>query len=203
MQMFQMIVPKLKVVVASLLFVCTLLAIQAAAQGVPAFPNEMAGYQLHGRGKLESLRLGISTQRDVEGVFGSACSAAAVPCSLDDDWNVKFEYLAEWELFTTTPSARPEFAGRVIRIELRPTKRLPFGNLRFPKTFKRKSEKWSEVGSHHPENALLYDLHIYTHDVLGLRLEYRLYNGDLDSIVYSIPDYRLAYILQKRMVRNK
>ena len=176
-------------------FACVL---HVAAQS-HAFPNELSGYQFYGRGKLESVRLGVSTEVDVQRVFGEACKQSE-RCSLNDDWGVHFWYLEE-RLDARGGVPRPEHAGRLAMILMEPKRRHPFGMYRFPKAFSRGNASGGGSGHDTPYTYTSYQ--VYWHESSGLQLEYRLFSdtnvryglgearprkGDLSAIVYSISE---------------
>ncbi len=97
--------------------------LQVSAQSVQ-FPNEMKGYEFFGKGKLKDLKLGSSKKKDIEKVFGEPCEKS---CDYDENFKIKFEYLAPLDDCMTTADIRDrfmcpqnDFVGTISSITLEP-----------------------------------------------------------------------------------
>jgi len=73
-------------------------AVFVSAQGSP-YPNELKGYEFFGKGKLKNIKLGVSSKKDVKKIFGK-------DCDYDENFKVKFEYLAALDDCMTTQDIR-------------------------------------------------------------------------------------------------
>ncbi len=113
---------------AKLFFVLTFLlafAICVSAQSVQ-FPNELKGYEFFGKGKLKKIKLGASTKKDIKKIFGKDCEKE---CDYDENFKIKFEYLAALDDCMTTEDIRDRamcpqsaFVGTLSSITLEPKK---------------------------------------------------------------------------------
>ena len=88
------------------------------------FPNELKGYEFFGKGKLEKIKLGGSTKKDVKKIFGKECEKE---CDYDENFKIKFEYLAALDDCMTTEDSRDramcpqsDFVGTISSITLEP-----------------------------------------------------------------------------------
>lgn len=88
------------------------------------FPNEIKGYEFFGKEKLKKIKLGVSTKKDVEKIFGKDCEK---DCNYDENFKIKFEYLAALDDCMTTEDIRnrlvcPQnnFVGTISSITLEP-----------------------------------------------------------------------------------
>lgn len=92
------------------------------AQNVP-FPNELAGYEFFGKGKLKQVAFGTSKKQDIEKLFGSSCESE---CDYDDRFVIKFEYLSCDDCMNPTHSRDRvmcplgEYMGTIEKITLKP-----------------------------------------------------------------------------------
>lgn len=96
---------------------------QVSAQENP-FPNELKGFEFFGNGKLKYLKLGSSKKKDIEMIFGKYCEKS---CDYDENFTIKFEYLAALDDCMTTEDVRDrlmcpqnEFVGTISSITLEP-----------------------------------------------------------------------------------
>ncbi len=93
------------------------------AQGIQ-FPNELKGYEFFGKGKLKKIKLGGSTKKDIKKIFGKGCEKE---CDYDENFKIKFEYLAALDDCMTTQDIRnrfmcpqSDFVGTISSITLEP-----------------------------------------------------------------------------------
>ncbi len=98
-------------------------AVCVSAQSVQ-FPNELKGYEFFGNGKLKDLKLGSTKKKDIEKIFGESCEKS---CDYDENFKIKFEYLAALEDCMTTQDIRDrimcpqnDFVGVVSSITFEP-----------------------------------------------------------------------------------
>ncbi len=98
-------------------------AVCVTAQSIQ-FPNELKGYEFFGNGKLKDLKLGSSKKKDIEKVFGESCEKQ---CNYDENFKIKFEYLAALDDCMTTEDIRNramcpqnEFVGTISSVTLEP-----------------------------------------------------------------------------------
>ena len=98
-------------------------AVCVSAQSVQ-FPNELKGYEFFGKGKLKNIKLGVSTKKDVKKIFGKDCEKY---CDYDENFKIKFEYLAALDDCMTTEDIRDrlmcpqsKFVGTLSSITLEP-----------------------------------------------------------------------------------
>lgn len=111
---------------AKLFFVLTFLlafSLCVSAQN-NQYPNELKGYEFFGKGKLKKIRLGGSTKKDVKKIFGKDCEKE---CDYDENFRIKFEYLAPLDDCMTTEDIRDramcpqrKFVGTISSITLEP-----------------------------------------------------------------------------------
>ncbi|HMT08657.1 MAG TPA: hypothetical protein PKA82_11690, partial [Pyrinomonadaceae bacterium] len=179
-------------------------------------PNEIPGYEFFKKGRLQSIRLGISTKDDIRKIFGDTCESV---CDYDEHWKIHADYFDDRVEFSrsngdtkdaqieTEYTPRPEFVDRLESLRLTPKKRVSFLKISLPRTFGR-SETYS-VGHAWDENgfggAVHMSLKVYAD---GYGLEYHVFGeetfnnlrkkepvakeparkGDLSYIEYSISD---------------
>lgn len=98
-------------------------AVCVSAQSVQ-FPNELKGYEFFGKGKLKKINLGVSTKKDVKKIFGKDCEKS---CDYDENFRIKFEYLAALDDCMTTEDIRDRvmcpqnrFVGKISSITIEP-----------------------------------------------------------------------------------
>jgi hypothetical protein len=111
---------------AKLFFVLTFLlafALSVSAQN-NQYPNELKGYEFFGKGKLKKIWLGGSTKKDVKKIFGKDCEKE---CDYNENFRIKFEYLAPLDDCMTTEDIRDramcpqsKFVGTISSITLEP-----------------------------------------------------------------------------------
>jgi hypothetical protein len=111
---------------AKLFFVLTLLltsVICVSAQG-NQYPNELKDYEFFGKGKLKKIKLGASTQKEVKKIFGKGCKKE---CDYDENFKIKFEYLAAFDDCMSTEDIRDrlmcpqnDFVGTISSITVEP-----------------------------------------------------------------------------------
>lgn len=179
-------------------------------------PNEIPGYEFFKKGKLKSIRLGISTKDDMRRIFGDTCEST---CDYDESWRIYAEYFEDGVEFSRTGGEvkeseieteyipRPEFVDKLQSLRLIPKKRISFLKVSFPRTFG-SNERYS-IGDDWDENGFAGAVHATaTTYADGYGLEYSVFGaetfnnlrnkgpevkepvrkGDLTSIEYSIPD---------------
>jgi hypothetical protein len=90
------------------------------------YPNELKSYEFFGKGKLKKIKLGVSTQKEVKKIFGKDCEKE---CDYDENFKIKFEYLAALDDCMTTEDIRDramcpqsKFVGTISSITLEPKK---------------------------------------------------------------------------------
>lgn len=88
------------------------------------YPNEIKGFEFFGEGKLKDLKLGSSTSKDVELIFGEPCEES---CDYDENFKLKIEYLKAFDDCMTTEDIRDRlmcplnnFVGTISAIKLIP-----------------------------------------------------------------------------------
>lgn len=144
---------------------------QVSAQVNAQYPNELEGYHFFGTGKLENLRLTVSSKDDVQKVFGNICKT---PCNYDSDWSVRFEY---YEDLWSTQNEKgkyildSKYLGAIRSIEIRPKNQISFAKFSFPDTFQ-KLEKITTIDTRSRKSrSVIYDSY---QDLYGLG--YEVYN---------------------------
>ena len=134
-------------------------------------PNELEGYEFFKKGKLNNVRLGISTKADVESIFGSDCKK---PCDYDSNWTIAFDYIGE-SLTIVKNFNRPdeknyipkkEAVGKIISVSLRPKKRISFENVVFSAQFKKYSYLETGYGRSEGKDGVWVDFY---GDIYGLQ----------------------------------
>jgi hypothetical protein len=108
-------------------------------------PNELEGYEFFKKGKLNSLRIGISSPADVEKIFGSDCKKG---CDYSPDWTLAVDYFDKSAVLVSrtydkTRNAytekqfvpKKEIVGKIESISFQPKKKVSFINTVFPAEF--------------------------------------------------------------------
>ncbi len=200
------------------IFVTFLLAfgLQVSAQINP-YPNELKGYDFFGNGKLKRLKLGVSTKKDIKKIFGESCEKF---CNYDENFKIKFEYLAALDDCMTTEDIRDrvmcpqkQFVDRVSSIKLEPKQQKIVSNLLTSEfnIFRGGGymEKGSEVSvsftSFADKYGLRYSINNESFGKLGFHYPYpATVNGNLYSIEYIFTDdfIRKAFTVEY-MTRRK
>jgi hypothetical protein len=170
-------------------------------------PNELEGYQFFSNGKLNKLKIGVSTKENVEAIFGTICKEF---CSYDSNWQIQFEYFDEKTLITSEYydgsgsktgvkkfASLSQYNGKIRSVEFIPQNTISFSKV----TFSDKFYKFSSVAFGHDfdGNATHVAFDSYT-DSYGLKYTVfdkisfstlknkdKRQNGDLISIEYTIP----------------
>jgi hypothetical protein len=191
----------------------------------------MPGYEFFKKGKLKSIRRGISTKEDMRTIFGDTCEST---CDYDENWKIYADYHDDRVEFSRTSGEtneskteteyipRPEFVDKLQSLRLTPKERISFLKVLFPGTFG-KSERFA-IGDDWDENGFAGAVHttstIYAD---GYGLEYSVFGaetfnnlrdkcpevkepvrkGDLISIEYSIPDSFEDLIFASRVKARK
>ncbi len=106
------------------------------------YPNELAGYQFFGSGKLKDLQLLVSSKDDVKRIFGEKCEKQ---CDYETDWSISFEYFEDIWIKESrnakgdklTSSLDLKYLGKLRVIGIRPKKQISFLSISFPDVFKK------------------------------------------------------------------
>lgn len=171
------------------------------------YPNELKNYRFFNKGKLEGLKLTISTKEDVTKNFGSDCESE---CDYDEDWKIHINYFGSMHKKVTVENKevkyvpKEEYLGKIYSIGLRPKKPVSFSNIKFPIKF---SESFGSAIGHNygiggGKFGAVHISHKNYIDRYGL--EYTIFEkidytvgeieknnsrkGDLTAIRYEIPD---------------
>lgn len=192
-------------------------------------PNELTGLEFFAKGKLSSIRLGISTKDQMQSIFGSSCEGG---CAYDDQWTIWAGYFSPESITTETTAdekgteikyeyvPKAEFIGRLRYVHLSPKGRIALRGKKFSGAFGKNhstsiGDAWGLDGF---EGAVHTSLLIRAD---GYGLEYRIYEketfnnlaskhktskpkaeaGDLVTIEYSIPD-TLSLLIHDRRVKQ-
>lgn len=123
--------PQMKIVIQTILAFTLLFSSITAAQDSP-FPNELAGYDFFGKGKLKTIAFGVSKNKDIEKLFGSSCES---DCEYEDRFVIKFDYLSCKDCMTTeyvrdrAMCPLPKFMGTIKKITLKPKSQIQFDSV--------------------------------------------------------------------------
>ncbi len=169
-------------------------AVCVSAQSVQ-FPNEVKGFEFFSKGKLKDLKLGLSKKKDVEMIFGNSCEEE---CNYDENFKIKFEYLAALDDCMTTEDIRDramcpqnEFVGTISSITFEPKQNQNLKDLS-TSTFNKVSEgsitdKGSGVGVSHTSFTDKYGLRYSINNELdGKIVVYSQYPPFVEGKLYSI-----------------
>lgn len=164
------------------------------------YPNELAGYKFYEDAKWKSLEPLVSTMADVRRVLGEPAEAHDVSqftkpypgdyvakrpvftYELDDDWQILIYFVRY--CFYEGPALPASLEDRLCTIDLLPKKRIPFGKVEFPPSFKKRNvaavdAAWDEYAD---GSGLVYEVYTtktpYGNDQ----------PGDLDRITYGPSD---------------
>jgi hypothetical protein len=162
-------------------------------------PNEIRGYEFFKKGKLNSIRLGISTKDDVRRIFGDTCDSV---CDFDENWRLWADYYEDGMAFSQTTGdskdadvkteffPRPEFIGKLQTLRLTPKKPIPFLRVVFPKTFV-KNERYS-IGDAWDENGFAGAVHSTSNTYTdGYGLEYSVYDREtFNNLRSKVPEQK-------------
>jgi hypothetical protein len=163
------------------------------------YPNELPGYRFWDRGRLNGLRLGVSTREDVARALGARCAAR---CDLDANWEVRFEYFGSSSREMTTGgtttrfAAAPQSVGRLGAIALSPKRTVMFDKVVFSSRFARSAgQTFAHDGagggtnSRHDAYTDRYGLTYTVLDEISLttRKDLRWRKGELIDIEYRLP----------------
>ena len=169
--------------------------------------NELKGYEFFGKGKLNKLKIGVSTKENVKAILGNTCEEF---CNYDSNWKIRFEYFDEKTTYTTksydgngnkTDAKKfvplSEYFGKIRSVEFIPKKRVSFSKAIYSNEFHKASSV--VFGDDFSGNSVGVAIDSYT-DGYGLR--YTIFDkinytslknkdkrlkGDLISIEYKIP----------------
>ena len=178
------------------------------------FPNELKGYKFFGKGKLEKIKLGVSNKKDIEKIFGKGCEK---DCDYDENFKVKFEYLAALDDCMTTEDIRDRlmcpqnnFVGTISSITLDPKKNQNGKDLSTSEFNKFSGgstlEKGSGIGSSYASFTDKYGLRYSINNESGvLYSQYPAFvQGKLFSIKYIFTDdfihkvFTVEYMTRKK-----
>ncbi len=179
-------------------------------------PNELEGFEFFKTGKLNNIRIGISTESDVQNIFGSSCEK---PCDYDSNWIITVVYFDESDILIenkydqksnktieTHYIPKKEVIGKIVSVEVRPKKRTSFENVNFSGNLKKFSHL--ENGYLTPsisKDGVLIDIYADSYglqylifdkftsdnfkDTFNLRKRFSNFSkGDLITIKYMIPE---------------
>jgi len=189
-------------------------------------PNEMPGYEFFIKGRLKTIRLGISTKDDMRKIFGDTCEST---CDSDNNWKIYADYYDDRVEFSRTTGEtketqieteyipKPEFVDKLQSIRITPKKRISFLRITFPRTFGSSDrmsigDAWDEngfAGAVHTTSKVYADGYGLEYSVYGAETFNNLRNkgpevkdplrkGDLSSIEYSVPDVFEGMIFASR-----
>ncbi|HLM61236.1 MAG TPA: hypothetical protein VK308_10555 [Pyrinomonadaceae bacterium] len=178
-------------------------------------PNELEGYEFFKKGKLNNVRLGVSTKADIENIFGSDCKK---PCDYSSNWTITFDYFSE-TLFVVEEKynknlnksveknyiPKKEVVGKISSVWVRPKKRISFENVIFSGQFKKHSYLESGYLRSEAKEGVLIDFYVDIYglqylvfdkftshtfkDTFNLRKQFENFRkGDLITIKYTIPE---------------
>lgn len=185
-------------------FLLSVFFVQIAQSQSISYPNELKGYEFFGKGKLKSLKSGISTRQDVRQVFGELCENA---CDYDSDWTINFSYyennwikeISNEKGKKTVYQLDPKYIGRLRKIEIRPKMQKPFAGVLFSNKFQKLSRslitndtslgkgKMVTYDLFQDTDGLTYELFNATdYDTLNQKNDKLYSKGDLFSIQYAV-----------------
>lgn len=185
-------------------------ALQVSAQAIK-FPNELKGYEFFGSGKLEKLKLTVSSKDDVRKIFGENCE---VKCSYGADWLISFTYFEDIWIKTGQKGRYlldSKYLGKLRLIEIQPQKQLSFADVSFSEEF-RKSIETSTTHARSGKSRLTindifedsyglsYEIFLQTsYDDIKNKKAKSYKKGDLVLIRYKIPEKleEDLFVLQK------
>ena len=173
--------------------------------------NELDGYKFYGKGRLQGLKLGVSTREDVDKIFGVCKMSSGVKgvCDYDENWRVIFQFferkfpikvasrIKDGKARYVTVVPRPDYVGKVQSITFLPTRRISFSETTFPPSFhmNKDSDQWNG-----PDYKIRIISYKYYRDRYGLI--YKIFDkilvdstgnedyrkqGELETIYYSVP----------------
>ena len=160
------------------------------------FPNELKGFELYQKGKLEKINLLVSNEKDIKKVFGKSCDSG---CDYDEDWTVSFSFLSKDDHISEMDDRGNDrkffpprkYVGKLSIIRFRPKKHISIDNLSFSKVFNRifgyesgnltRKDAVSAI-TFSDRNGLKYN--IYQREMPGEKYQ----KGDVISIEYAITE---------------
>lgn len=152
------------------------------------FPNELDGFKFFGEGKLSPLRLGVSTEKDVEEIFGapveivanSKLFANSKTYDYNSDWLIRIYYfdpekskriigsIVNRVVVTKTFALLPEYIGKMNYVQMIPKKKIPFPEITSRNNFGGTGTYFSpwkdpkvatlDSKSYQDNNGLIYDV---------------------------------------------
>ncbi len=164
------------------------------------YPNELEGFTFFDKGKLQGLKLSISTREDVKSRFGAECRST---CDYDQNWDISFQYFNDFHREATTDGRRVKiipkgvYEDKIYSISLRPKKELLFDEVVFPRLFIRAygisashDGKGGGTNKSYMKYRDRYGLEYSVLDRISLTTESNLKwrKGQLIAIEYKIPE---------------
>lgn len=190
-----------KILIGLLVFLMLIGARTSAAQ-TDQYPNELKDYEFFGKGKLASLKIGVSTKEDLKKLFGEKCEKI---CDYDADWLINFSfYENSWTKEEINSGGeksiyylKPEYLGKLRKIEITPKKQVSFSSISFPNAFQKLSRtqgtksrngkgKMTTYEVYKDSDGLTYELFGTTNDDTKNRNGQFFRPGDLVSIQYNL-----------------
>jgi hypothetical protein len=176
------------------------LAEQSQSETSNKYPNELPSYKFYENAKWQSLEPLVSTMADVRRILGEPNEAHDVSqftkpypgdavakrpvftYELDDDWQILIYFVRY--CFYEGPALPASLDDRLCSIDLVPKKRIPFGKVEFPVTFKKQNvtavdAAWDEYAD---GTGLVYEVYT-TRTPYGNKQP-----GDLNRIKYGASD---------------
>lgn len=173
-------------------------------------PNELDGFGFFKTGKLNNIKIGVSTKADIEKIFGSACEK---PCDYDSNWMITFDYFSANQVLVDNFNKpdeknyvpKKEVIGKIESVALRPKKTISFNNITFSNNFQKYSFLESGYINSADKDGVLIDIYQDSYglqylifdkftsenfkDTFNLRKQFANFRkGDLIIIKYTIPE---------------
>jgi len=89
----------MKIINALVLLSMSLLSTIFAVGQTNLFPNELKGFELYKKGKLQKINLLVSKEKDTKKVFGKNCDSG---CDYDENWTVSFFFIHKGDHISET-----------------------------------------------------------------------------------------------------
>jgi hypothetical protein len=173
-------------------------------------PNELEGYEYFKKGKLNKIRLGVSTKANIEEIFGSDCEK---PCDYDSNWAITFDYFNKDSVIVKNLNKlvekqyvpKKETVGKISSVRISPKKRVSFEDIAFSNKFKKHSYLETGYPRSTDKDGVLIDVYTDSYglqyaffdkftidtfkDTFNLRKQFSNFRkGDLIIIKYTIPE---------------
>lgn len=131
-------------------------ALSISGQNV-SFPNEINGYKLYGKGRLENIRILVSSEKDAIKIFGKNCEKG---CDFDENWTTSFRFLRKGEYISENLGKRErrfylpaKYIGRLSEIHFIPKKHISFEKIQFSTLFQT-GFSYQTGDEFHPDDAV-------------------------------------------------